>query len=164
MALVLSGGVFVSGFGDLASTLLAVLAAVFGEELIFRGLAFRALAPVGPVVAVVVTSVLAGALVFGRTITDGPWPEALRVTALAVCGGFTYGALRWRTASIWPAFLVHAALALALDIATLGTVTYPLVLLFTTLGFVLYGLFLLRSPRVRADGGTTAAPEPARVR
>ena len=163
VALVVSGGVFVSGPGDLISTLLAVLAAVFAEELIFRGLAFRALAPGGPVRAVILTSLLSGLLVFGRTITDGPWPEAARVTLLAVCGGLTYGALRWRTASIWPVFLVHAALALAVDIATLGTLTYPLFLVLSTLGFVLYGLFLLRNPRARADGGTVAR-EPTRVR
>ncbi len=163
VGLVLSGGVFVSGVGDLVSTLLAVLAAVFAEELIFRGLVFRALAPGGPVRTVIFTSLLSGLLVFGRTVTGGPWPEAARVTLLAVCGGLTYGALRWRTASIWPVVLVHAALAFAVDIAALGTVTYPLFLLLSTLGFVLYGLFLLRNPRVRADGGTTAQG-PARVR
>ena len=162
VAVVLSGGVFVSGPGDLFSTLLAVLAAVFVEELIFRGLVFRALAPGGPVRAVVLTSLLSGLLVFGGTITDGPWPEALRVTLLAVCGGLTYGALRWRTVSLWPVFFVHAAIAFSTDVAVLGTVTYPLFLLLSTLGFVLYGLFLLRNPRVRANGGTTA-PEPARA-
>ena len=163
-ALALSGGVFVAGFDALVSTFLVVLVAAFGQELLFRGLMWRALAPVGPVGAMILTSLLAGALIFGRTFTDGPWPEAVRLTALAVCSGFTYGALRWRTASIWPVIFVHAVFALAVDVAALGTVTYRILMLLSTAGFVLYGLFLLRNRAVRGDGGLTQKPKPARVR
>jgi hypothetical protein len=74
------------------------------------------------------------------------------VTLLAVGGGFAYGALRWRTASLWPAVGVHLALALARDIAAPGERAYQLLLLLTTVGFVVYGLILLRNRRVRADG------------
>lgn len=162
-ALTLSGGAFISGPASLASTFLAVFVATFGEELIFRGLLWRALAPKGPVRAVLLTSLLAGLLVLGRTATDGPWPEAVRLTALTVCCGFTYGALRWRTTSIWPAILVHTAFAFAMGIATLGTFAFRLVILLSTLGFVAYGLYLLRNPQVRADGGLTK-PAPSRVR
>jgi membrane protease YdiL (CAAX protease family) len=162
-ALTLSGGIFIPGPASLASTFLTVLAATFGEEIIFRGLVWRALAPKGPVRAMILTSLLSGLLVLGRTATDGPWPEARDLTVLTICGGFTYGALRWRTSSIWPVILIHTAFAFAVDIATLGTVTYPLMLLFSTLGFVAYGLYLLRNPRVRADGGLTK-PVPSRVR
>src|SRR5215208_3690439 len=94
-ALTLSGGVFGSGPASLASAFLTVAVATFGEEIIFRGLLCRALAPAGPVRAVILTSLLSGLLVLGRNATDGPWPEAVRLTALAFCGGFTYGALRW---------------------------------------------------------------------
>jgi membrane protease YdiL (CAAX protease family) len=111
----------------------------------------------------VLTSLLSGALVLGRAGTDGPWPEAVRLTALAVCGGFTYAALRWRTTSIWPVILVHTTSALATDITTLGTVTYPIMMTLSTLGFVAYGLYLLRDRRARADGGVIS-PAPARVR
>ena len=163
-ALALSGGVFVAGFDALVSTFLVVLIAVFAEELLFRGLLWRALVPGGPVRAMIVTSLLAGALVLGRNATDGPWPEAVRLTALAVCGGFVYAALRWRTASLWPVILVHAAFAFAVDIAALGTVAYRVLMFLSTLGFILYGLFLLRNRRVRADGGLTQKPKPARVR
>ncbi len=106
---------------------------------------------------------LAGALALGRAATDGPWPEAVRITALTVCGGFTYAALRWRTGSLLPVIAVHAAFAFAVDIATLGTATYRITMLLSTLGFVFYGLFLLRNRQVRADGGL-AGPKPARVR
>jgi uncharacterized protein len=162
-ALALTGGVFVSGPASLVSALLVVLVAAFGEELVYRGVVWRTLAPTGPVRAMVLTSLLSGALVLGRTGTDGPWPEAVRLTALAVCGGFTYAALRWRTTSIWPVILVHTASAFAADIATLGTITYRLVMISSTLGFVAYGLYLLRDRRTRADGGVIR-PEPARVR
>jgi len=161
-ALALSGGAF-AGPTSLVSAFLAVLVATFGEELIFRGLMWRALAPEGTVLAVILTSLLAGLLVLGRTATDGPWPEAVRLTALTFCGGFTYGALRWRTTSIWPVILVHSAFAFAMSVATLGTLAFRLVILLSTVGFVVYGLFLLRNPRVRADGGLTKRAPP-RVR
>jgi uncharacterized protein len=162
-ALTLSGGLFGSGPASLVSAFLTVLVAAFGEEIVFRGLLWRALAPAGPVRAVILTSLLSGLLVLGMTATEGPWPEAVRLTALTFCGGFTYGALRWRTTSIWPVILVHTAFAFAVSIATLGVFTYPLMTLLSTLGFVAYGLYLLRSHRARADGGLTK-PVPSRVR
>lgn len=160
-ALALSGGVFISGLDGFTSAFLIVVVAAFGEELVFRGVMWRALVPRGPILAMVVTSVLAGVLMLGRTATDSPWPEAVRLTALAVCGGFVYAAIRWRTGSLWPVVAVHAAFALAIDISVVGTITYPIIMLLSTGGFVLYGLFLLRNRRVRADGGP---PKPARVR
>lgn len=163
-ALTLSGGAFESGFDALVSAFLVVLVAAFAQEVIYRGLMWRALAPGGPVWAMISTSLLAGVLELGRTATDGPWPEAVRVTALAVCGGFTYAALRWRTGSLWPAIAAHAAVAFAVDIATLGAVTYRITMVLSTLGFVAYGVFLLRNRQARADGGLTNAPKPARVR
>jgi membrane protease YdiL (CAAX protease family) len=162
-ALILSGGVFGSGPASLASALLTVTVATFAEEIIFRGLLWRALVPAGPVRAVILTSLLSALLVLGRNATEGPWPEAVRLTALTFCGGFTYGALRWRTTSIWPVILVHTAFAFAVGLATLGAVTYPLMMLLSTLGFLAYGLYLLRNPQVRADGGPTK-PVPSRVR
>lgn len=162
-ALTLSGGVFVSGVDAFVAMFLVVLVAAFGQELLFRGLMWRALMPMGPVGATILTSLLAGALIFGRTFTDGPWPEAVRLTSLAVCSGFTYGALRWRTASIWPVILVHTLFALSVDVAALGTLTYQILITLSTAGFVIYGLFLLRNRAVRADGGL-AGPKSPRVR
>jgi len=162
--LALSGGVFMSGFDALVSTFLVVLISVFAEEILFRGFLWRALAQRGPVGAMILTSLLAGLLALGRAATDGPWPEAVRITALAVCGGFTYAALRWRTASLLPVIAVHGAFAFVLDISTLGSVGYRVTMLLSTLGFVFYGLFLLRNRQARADGGITPKPKPARVR
>ena len=162
-ALTLSGGVFTSGLAALASAFLVVLIATLGEEIIFRGLLWRALIRYGPLLAVTLTSLLAGLLVLGRTATDGPWPEAVRLAALTFCGGFTYGALRWRTTSLWPVILVHTVFAFVVSVSTLGTFRFRLVILLSTIGFVAYGLYLLRNPRVRANGGLTKRA-PSRVR
>src|SRR5919112_1862848 len=162
-ALILSGGVFGSGPASLASAFLTVAVATLGEEIVFRGLLWRTFVSKGPVRTVILPSLLSALLVLGRNATDGPWPEAVRLTALTFCGGFTWGALRWRTTSIWPVILLHTVFAFAVGIATLGTVTYPVMMLLSTLGFVAYGLYLLRNPRVRADGGLTK-PAPSRVR
>lgn len=155
-ALTLSGGGRVSGPFLLAATVFVVLLTTVGQELIFRGVMWRALAPTGLLKAVVVTSLLSGVLTLARTASSGPWPESVYLTLTATCGGFTYAALRWRMASIWPPIFVNFLLVLAIDVATVRSSVYPFLLLANTLGFVVYGIFLLRNQRVRADGALTA--------
>ena len=162
-ALSLSNGMDTRGFWLSVSTLLTVLIAVFAEEALFRGTILRALAPTGPLRAVVTTSLLTGALILGAYMLLGPWPEAVQATVLATCGGFTYGALRWRTRSIWSVLLLHATLNLVGAISSPSAPLYLFVLLLSTLGFVLYGLFLLRNPNARADGGLVLRDNPARA-
>lgn len=152
VAFILSDGLFIAGPLQLVSGLLVIFIAVLGEEIIFRGLLWRAFIPAGPVQTVIVTSLLTGLLFMARSTTDA-LPEALRLAAIATCGGFTYGALRWRTGSIWPVILIHTALAYAPTVATLGSTKYPILIWISTLGFVVYGLFLLRTQRAREDGG-----------
>ena len=161
--LALSGDVRVPGVWLSLATLLTVLVATFSEEALFRGLMLRALTPSGLLKAVVLTSLLAGMLRFGASTLTGPWPEAIQATVLATCGGFTYAALRWRTASLWPVLLLHAFVALALSVSAPGSTLYLLLLVLGTLGFILYGLFLLRNPNVRSDGGPEIRTTPARV-
>jgi membrane protease YdiL (CAAX protease family) len=156
LALAYSGGVRESGVILLAAAVLIALLAALGQELIFRGVMWRALAPAGLLKAVLVTSLLSGALTLARTASSGPWPEAVYLTLTATCGGFTYAALRWRTASIWPSISINFLLALAIGIATVRPSLFPYLLLTNTLGFVVYGLFLLRNQRVRADGALIA--------
>ena len=136
--------------------LLSMLVAAFGTEAIYRGLLWRALAPkTGVTRLVVTTSLLYGALNLGRLASAGPWPEAVYLTVLATCSGFTYAALRWPTASIWPVILLHFVFDLSGEIAAPGSVPYlrPLLALATPLVLLAYGLFLLRNPRVRSDEG-----------
>lgn len=95
-----------------------------------------------------------------------PWPETIYLSLLTFCAGFTYAALRWRTASIWPPILLHLALGLSAEFSTPEAIPYLslLLVLATTLGFAGYGLILLRNPRARADGALTTQEEPSRVR
>lgn len=164
VALAFSGDVFITGPGALGAAVFTAGVLVLGEELLFRGVLMRALAPAGALWAVALTSALAGGLYMGRSLLlAAPWTEVIYVTVPTVCGGFTYGALRWRTASLWPVLVVHFLLAFALDTAVVTGTVFPVLILSVTLGFVFYGLFLLRNQRVRADGGPPTKEEPARV-
>ncbi len=149
----LSDGFLLPSPLQLLSGLLVLSIAVLGEEAVFRGFLWRILISAGPLWTVILTSLLSGALYLARSATGGPWPEALRLAAFATCAGLTYGALRWRTRSIWPPILIHIPLAYAPGIATIGSAKYPIFILASTIGLLLYGLFLLRNRKIRADGG-----------
>ncbi|MGB3635324.1 MAG: CPBP family intramembrane glutamic endopeptidase [Rubrobacteraceae bacterium] len=163
IVLTLSGGVRVSGPLFFGAILIAVALESFGSEMLFRGFMWRILAPSGLFRAVIVTSLLSGGLTLARTLSSGPWPEAVYLTLTATCGGFTYAAIRWRTASLWPVIAIHLVLALSIDMAVVRMSVFPYLLLATTVGFIGYGLFLLRNQRVRDDGGMSMQ-EPVRVR
>ncbi|MDQ3832749.1 MAG: CPBP family intramembrane metalloprotease [Actinomycetota bacterium] len=152
--LTFSGGVQASGPVFLASVLFGALVTAFAEEALYRGVIWQVLVCTGVMWAVFMTSLLYGALYFGVAVLVGPWPEAVVLTVPATCAAFMYAALRWRTASVWPAMLVHAVFSFAGTISTPGAVPYLILLLViaSTLGFVGYGVFLLRNSRVRADG------------
>lgn len=146
-SLALSGGLRDLGPGLLLPALLGALISAFGEEAVFRGIMWRALAPKGLATAVLATSLFSGALYFGKaTLAEGPWPEALLLTIPETCADFLYAVLRWRTASVWPVILLHFALGFLGEVSTPGIIPYLLQILFlaSTLGFVGYALFLLR--------------------
>lgn len=160
IGLTLSGGVRFPAAPVFAVAVLVVAVEAFGSELMFRGIMWRLLAPNGLLRAVFVTSILSGGIVLVRTLSSGPWPEAVYLTLTATCGGFTYAALRWRTASIWPVILVHFVLLLSINVAMVRAAVFPFLLFATTIGFIGYGLYLLRNRYVREDGGlgTGAGP------
>ena len=161
IGLTLSGGIRVSGPYFLGTILIAVSLESIGSEMLFRGVMWRALAPAGLFRAVIVTSSLSGGLTLVRTLSSGPWPEAICLTLTATCGGFTFAAIRWRTASLWPVIAIH--FALSIDLAVVRASIFPYLLFATTFGFIGYGLFLLRNRRVREDGGMSVQ-ELVRVR
>ena len=140
------------------ATHIGVLLAVVGEEVVFRGVMWRALIPHGPIFAVLITALLTGALFFANAaLASRPFPETVFNTLTATCAAVTYGALRWRTGALWPVVLVHVVLAYARAVSTPSIEIYRISLYVTTIGFVLYGLFLLRNRRVRADGESGTA-------
>jgi membrane protease YdiL (CAAX protease family) len=153
-AIALSDGVRVpDGFGQILALLVTTGIAAFAEEIVFRGVMWRALIHRGPILAAALTAVLSGIVAYGINATGGPVPEARFITALTLCGSFAYAAIRWRTASIWPTVAVHFIVSLSIAFANLGSTAYQFLLYAGTFGFVIYGLFLLRTARVRADGG-----------
>lgn len=165
-ALSFLGGVSIRGPALFASALLSILITVFAEEVLYRGIFWRVLAPKGVVRAMVVTSLLSAAFFIVGSSPAAPWPETVYLSVLTFCTGFTYAALRWRTASIWPPILIHLVLGLSAEFSTPETIPYlsPLLVLATTLGFAGYGLILLRNPSARADGALITQEEPPRVR
>lgn len=163
IAMTLSGGARIPGPSLLVAVLIAVSLESIGSEMLFRGVMWRALAPAGLFRAVIITSLLSGGLTLVRTLSSGPWTEAVYLTLTAACGGFTYAAIRWRTASLWPVIAIHFALAFSIDVAVVSMAVFPYLLFATTFGFIGYGLFLLRNQRVREDGGMSIQ-ESARVR
>lgn len=159
-ALSFLGGVQLPGAGLLTSALLGLLVATFAEEALYRGVFWQLLAPEGVMRAAATISLLSSALFLVRSAPVAPWPETVYLSVLTFCAGFVYAALRWRTASIWPPILLHLALGLSAEISTPERVPYlvTLLVLTYTLGFIGYGLFLLRNQRrARVD-------EEARVR
>ncbi|MCA3786149.1 CPBP family intramembrane glutamic endopeptidase [Burkholderia sp.] len=143
----LSGGFLPpEGAGELAALLIASGLSVAGEEMVFRGLLWRVLAPRGAVLAGVATSLLAGALSYAVSATGGPTPEARYIAAFTLCGGLAYAGLRRRTGSIWPPLAGHLAVSLATGVAVMGSAAYQILLYLGTLGFAAYGLALLLLP------------------
>lgn len=97
----LLGGAEVTEPALFVPAMLGLLITAFGEELFYGSTVWRALAPTGVTWAVAVTSLLNGLFYLGRLGSAEPWPEAVYLTVLATGAGFTYAALRWRTASTW---------------------------------------------------------------
>ncbi len=150
----LTGGVGSGGAGYLVAALLGVVISVVGEELIFRGVMWRALISRGPLRAILSTAFFTGVLYLGNAaLASRPLPEIVFNTLTAACAAITYGALRWRTGTLWPVVIVHAVLAYTRVVSQPSIGIYQLSLLVSIVGFTLYGLFLLRNRPVRADGG-----------
>lgn len=80
------------------------------EETWFRGVILTALATRGPTYAVVASAMLFGIIHSFNVLTTGAPAGAVayQVTTAALIG-IVFGAVRLRTASIWPTILTHAA-------------------------------------------------------
>jgi len=162
----LLGGFKASGLGELAAIVFGVLVTAFSEEALYRGVVWRALYPTGVMRTAVITALLFGVVhVVKPIVFGGSAGQAIQLVIATTCGGFTYSALRHRTASIWPPMLFHFVFDVVSDTATPHNVPYLLVVMavLVTLGFAAYGMFLLRNARVRADGGLTSLQQPAHV-
>ncbi len=163
-AFVLLGGVKPLGVAAIAGIALSVLVTAFSEEALFRGVVWRALLPTGVMRTAIITAVLFGMIHFAKPIVfGGSVGSAIPLVIFTICGGFTYSALRYRTASIWPPILFHFTFNFVSNISTPESVPYLILMLSIagTVGFLAYGLFLLHNERVRADSGLTGLDEQA---
>jgi membrane protease YdiL (CAAX protease family) len=139
---------------------LALLVALH-EETWFRGVILTALATRGPTYAVVASAMLfAIAHSFNLLTTGAPAAAVAYQVATAALVGIVFGAVRLRTAMIWPSVVGHAAVDWA-ALLVLYPSTAPLtpraqtvvfgLLVYGTLAVI--GLVLVRraEPRVRAE-------------
>jgi membrane protease YdiL (CAAX protease family) len=139
---------------------LALLIALH-EETWFRGVILTSLATRGPTYALVASAMLFGiAHSFNLVTTGAPPPAVAYQVATAALVGIVFGAVRLRTATIWPSVVAHTAIdwaALLLLYPSTAPVTPQAVtvagglLIYGTLAAV--GLLLVRraEPRVRAE-------------
>ncbi len=89
---------------------LAILIALH-EETWFRGVILTALATRGPTYAVVASAMLFGIAHSLNILTTGaPAPAVAYQVATAALVGIVFGAVRLRTAMIWPTVIAHAAI------------------------------------------------------
>ncbi len=131
----------------------------FAEETFFRGLILTTLLPTGAIRAVVFSSLLFAAPHL-LNIIGGLWDPAFTVVdSIAALGlGVTFAAIRLRTGSIWPGIGIHAFFDFT-SLLALGGITVtsqsPQSLVTSVcigIGFVAYGLFLLRNQGKGATG------------
>jgi hypothetical protein len=130
------------------------------EETFFRGLILQSLRPAGPLVAVLLSSLLF-ALPHLLNSLGGLWdPVFTLVDTFAAFGiGIAFSALVLRTGTIWPPIVLHALIN-AIALAVLGSLTVPPQSLEQLAGTIVagvvmaaYGLFLLRGlPREKGSG------------
>ena len=130
----------------------------FSEELMFRGAllqAFRRTVSIWP--AVLLTSLLFGAVHSLNVFMTGDLRSALFQSTAALLSGIFFIALRLRTGSLWPCIIVHGlwdfatfTLLVSTDAESLGGSGAPTgLMMFVPILFVLpnalYGLWLMRN-------------------
>ncbi|MET3924992.1 CPBP family intramembrane glutamic endopeptidase [Devosia sp. 2618] len=127
----------------------------FSEEMAFRGVLFRGLLtrlPIWP--AIIVTTLLFGAVHSFNALTTGDLPAAIAQSVTAAISGLLFLAIVLRTGSILPAMLIHALWDFSNLLGTANLVTTAdhapvdprllLVPVLVQLPTLIYALYLLR--------------------
>ena len=141
-----------------------VLATLVGfvEEVFFRGLILRALAPRGIWLAAVASSFLFGLMHLVNLLFGADLDATLLKVGYATAMGFAFAAVALRTGVIWPLVLIHALVDVfafaAADATTATDVTEGDVLVSAVYVamFTVYGIQVLR--------GVSAAPDASAFR
>lgn len=144
----------------------ALLAGLVGfvEEVFFRGLILRAIAPQGLWKAAIISSILFG-LVHSLNVLAGANPlYTLLQVGYALAIGFGFAAVTLRTGAIWPLVIIHALIDFTSFLASNGisassVTTIAMVLsAIYIVAFTVYGVFMMQaSGRPRTLGGTAGA-------
>jgi uncharacterized protein len=158
-------GVHVTAPGQLVTLAVASLIIGVQEELVFRGLAMRALLPGGRLRAVMLTSVLFGVMHIGNLFGGADLTYTLVQVLASFLGAIVLGAIRLRTNTIWGLIVIHMLNDFFMFITrdevnvTQAQSTFYLVgkIVYVVIQLV-YGLYLLRAElRPRRSPGTDPA-------
>jgi membrane protease YdiL (CAAX protease family) len=146
-------GVQASGLTNILTYLVLAASIGFVEEVAFRGLILRALAPRGMWRAAIISAVLFG-LVHSMNALAGSVPlDVILQIGYTFAIGFCWAAIALRTRVLWPLVVIHALIDFASFLANdgfnkAGTATFDLVeAAVYTLAFAAYGIYLLRNNR-----------------
>ena len=134
---------------------LLVLAGLIGfvEEVFFRGLILRAIAPRGLWKAAIISSIVFG-LLHSLNVLGGSDPLAtLLQVGYALAIGFGFAAVTLRTGVIWPLVIIHGLIDFASFLASNGiatssvTPTDQIISALYIVTFTGYGVFMMRTRR-----------------
>lgn len=146
-------------FAQLGRWLAIAVLVGFVEEVAFRGLILRALAPGGVRRAAVVSSVLFGLMHAVNPLFGADLGATLLQMGYATAMGFAFAAVALRTGTIWPLVVIHALVDVVGFVAADGTIATALAgadvlvaAVYATM-FTVYGLLVLRVVRIgRSEG------------
>ena len=144
-------GIRVTDPGQLLGLIPVVFLIGIQEEMVFRGLAMRALLPGGALRAVLITAALFGVMHIGNLFGGANLTYTIVQVIASVLGGVGVGAIRVRTNTAWGLVLLHAINDYTMFITrdeinvTQAQSTFMLVgKIVYTLVMLSYGLYLLR--------------------
>jgi membrane protease YdiL (CAAX protease family) len=146
----------------------------FGEEFGWRGYLLPRLAPLGDISATLITGVLWGfwhaplILLDDYNYPGHPWLGILTMVVFTTSLGAVFAWLRFRSGSVWPSTLAHAAINAQAGLAALvlsrgdSLLRAPIGLL-GLIPLILFAVFLAVTGRLRVQGSRTLPVEASAV-
>ena len=127
----------------------------FVEEVFFRGLILRAIAPRGLWKAAIISSIVFG-LLHSLNLLAGANPlDTLLQLGYTLAIGFGFAAVGLRTRVIWPLVIIHGLIDFASFLVSNGTGTRSVTTMdmaitaFYIVAFTCYGVFMMQTRRQR---------------
>ena len=128
----------------------------FVEEVFFRGLILRAIAPLGLWRAATISSVIFG-VAHSLNILSGSNPvSTLLQIGYALAIGFAFAAVTLRTGVIWPLVIIHALIDFAgfiaagkTDASTTVSTSSIMMSVIYIVTFTVYGVFMMQSGQAK---------------